>query len=88
MLEEASAAGGTKLVKILLQHVVAHDETALVHEDLGRACLCRSVAKGHVEVVKVLLEVGGAIWRCWWRTMESDGGTWWRWHIEIKNKLS
>ena len=46
-------------MKILLQHVVAHDEKALVHEDLGRACLCRSAANGHVEVVKVLLEVGG-----------------------------
>ena len=59
ILREASAAGGAKHVKILLQHVVAQDETALVSEDLGRACLCGSASKGHMEVVKVLLEVGG-----------------------------
>jgi len=59
MLREASAAGGAKHVAILLQHVVAHDEKGLPHEELGWACLSGSAANGHVEVVKVLLEVGG-----------------------------
>ena len=59
MLRTASAEGCTKHTKILLQRVVAEQEKAQVYDDVGRECLFTSVENGHVEVVKVLLEVGG-----------------------------
>ena len=58
MLRLASAEGKDKFVETMLQHVVAHYEKTLM-QNLEKQCLIVSAEQGHVEVVKVLLEVGG-----------------------------
>ena len=58
MLRLASAKGKEKHVETMLQHVVAHYEKTLM-QNLEQQCLIVSAGKGHVEVVRALLEVGG-----------------------------